>query len=266
LADASTAAPLSDTLLSRIEDASLNASAPPQQFWLDGWIVRTSPGKARRARCINAVATGRLPLDEKLVQAGALFREAQLPMVMRLTRFTLPADLDAQLAQRGWERLDETRVMVRPGLADLAPAAEALPPPGCAWTRLDGTAYADTVGALRGSPPEQRRAHAERLASSPVRYEGHALRRLDGGEVLACGQFAREAELVGLYDVFTRDSARGRGLAGLLCARLLALAAQQGARVAYLQTESTNHAARQVYRRLGFADQYSYHYRQPPAA
>ena len=120
------------------------------------------------------------------------------------------------------------------------------------------------MGALRGSPPEQRRAHAERLASSPVRYEGHALRRLADGEVLACGQFAREAELVGLYDVFTRDSARGRGLAGLLCSRLLALAAQQGAQVAYLQTEATNDAARRVYRRLGFADQYSYHYRQPP--
>ena len=39
------------SLLSRIEDAGLNASAPPQQRWMDGWIVRTSPGKARRARC-----------------------------------------------------------------------------------------------------------------------------------------------------------------------------------------------------------------------
>lgn len=264
MADGPAAAALDEALLSRIEDASLNASAPPQQFWLDGWIVRTSPGKARRARCINAVATGRLPIDRKLALAGALFRDAGLPMVVRLTRFTQPADLDAQLAQRGWQRLDETQVMVRPGLTDLSTAADTAPPPGCAWTRLDGTAYADTVGALRGSPPEQRRAHAERLASSPVRYEGHALRRLDDGEVLACGQFAREAELVGLYDVFTRDSARGRGLAGLLCTRLLALAAQQGAQVAYLQTEATNEAARRVYRRLGFADQYSYHYRQRP--
>ncbi|MBK6469700.1 MAG: GNAT family N-acetyltransferase [Betaproteobacteria bacterium] len=264
MADGVAAAVLDDALLSRIEDASLNASAPPQQFWLDGWIVRTSPGKARRARCINAVAKGRLSLERKLALAEALFREAGLPMVVRLTRFTQPADLDAQLTHRAWQRLDETWVMVRPDLADLAPAADASPPPGCAWARLDGTAYADVVGALRGSPPEQRRAHAERLASSPVRYEGHALRRLVDGEVLACGQFAREAELVGLYDVFTRDSARGRGLAGLLCSRLLALASQQGAQVAYLQTEATNDAARRVYRRLGFADQYSYHYRQPP--
>ncbi len=254
---------LDDTLLSRVEDASLNASAPPQQFWLDGWIVRTSPGKARRARCINAVAPGRLSLDLKLELAAALFCAAKLPMVTRITRFTLPADLDTQLANRGWERLDETQVMVR---ADLDSLALKPLPAGCAWVTLDGTAYAEVVGALRGSTAEQRRAHAERLAQSPVRYQGHAVRREGDGQVLVCGQFAPEAELVGLYDVHTHASVRGQGLAGLLCERLLALAALQGARVAYLQTEATNHAARQAYRRLGFADQYSYHYRQRPAA
>jgi len=34
-------------------------SAPPEQRWLDGWLLRFSPGKAKRARCINAVAEGR---------------------------------------------------------------------------------------------------------------------------------------------------------------------------------------------------------------
>ena len=42
-----------NTLMSRVEDAGLNASATPQQRWLDGWLVRYLPGKARRARCIN---------------------------------------------------------------------------------------------------------------------------------------------------------------------------------------------------------------------
>lgn len=254
---------LDDTLLWRVEDASLNASAPPQQFWLDGWIVRTSPGKARRARCINAVAPGRLPLGRKLELAAALFGAARLPMLARITPFTLPADLDAQLASRGWERLDETRVMVRP---DLQGSAVKPPPAGCTWAPLDGGTYAVVVGALRGSTAEQCRAHAERLAQAPVRYRGHALRREGDGQVLACGQFAQEAEVVGLYDVHTQAKVRGQGLAGQMCEYLLALAALRGARLAYLQTEANNTAARQVYHRLGFADQYSYHYRQPPAA
>jgi len=101
------------------------------------------------------------------------------------------------------------------------------------------------------------------LQHSPVPYRGWVLRAADG-KVLACAQFAIESDLVGLYDVFTRPQARGEGLASLLCKRLLSLAANEGGHVAYLQVEGDNHAARRIYQRLGFADAYSYHYRQPP--
>jgi hypothetical protein len=50
--------------------------------------VRFSPGKARRARCANAVAPGRLPLDEKLRLAAAVYAEAGLPMHLRITPFS----------------------------------------------------------------------------------------------------------------------------------------------------------------------------------
>ena len=56
-------APPTATLARRIEDAGLNASAPPQQAFVDGWLLRLSPGKAKRARCINALQRGRLPLE-----------------------------------------------------------------------------------------------------------------------------------------------------------------------------------------------------------
>lgn len=250
---------MDELLLSRIEDAGLNASAPPQQLWIDGWIVRTSAGKARRARCVNAVATGRLPVGRKLELAAAVFAQAALPMVVRITRFTLPADLDAQLAALGWTRLVDTQVMVLPRIAT---GAVAVLPVGMRWCRLDAPSYAEVVGRLRGSPEPQRRAHAERLALSPVPYQGYAICR--DGAVLACGQFAREGEIVGLYDVFTLPNARGQGVARLLCERLLALAAAEGAEVGYLQVEADNVAARRVYQRLGFADGYGYHYRQPP--
>lgn len=54
--------PRTESLHRRIEDADLNASAPPQQRVLDGWLLRFSRAKAKRARCINAICASRMPL------------------------------------------------------------------------------------------------------------------------------------------------------------------------------------------------------------
>jgi ribosomal protein S18 acetylase RimI-like enzyme len=260
--DASGLAPDFDpNLLSRIEDAGLNASAPPQQRWLDGWLVRFSPGKAKRARCVNAVAAGRLPMAERLAACEAVFAEAGLPLIVRITPFSLPAGLDAHLEGQGLRRFDDTRVMV---LADL-PGAEPAEAPGIVISTIGLEAFARRVGGFRGSPLAQQQAHAERLLNSPVPFSAWELR--EEGVPVACGQLALEGDLVGLYDVFTAPAARGRGLAGQLCRHLLAAASSQGARHAYLQVEGDNAAARAVYHRLGFVDGYAYHYRtRDPAA
>jgi ribosomal protein S18 acetylase RimI-like enzyme len=245
-------------LLIRAEDAGLNASAPPQQLWLDGWLVRFSPGKAKRARCINALASGRLSVGYKLARAEGVFAAAQLPMVVRITPFTRPAGLDAELAARGFRAIDDTRVMVAPTLTHLRPPAL---PEGLKWSVIGATALAQTLGAWRGSPLAQRQAHAMRLANAPVAFTALAIKRSDDGAIVACGQRASEGDLVGVYDVFVAEALRGRGLASALCVRLLTDARAAGANSAYLQVDADNHAARAVYFKLGFADGYGYHYR-----
>ncbi len=250
-------------VLARIEDAGLNASAPPEQRWLDGWLVRFSPGKAKRARCINAVATGRTPVAQKLAQCEAVYAQAGLPLIVRLTPFSEPAGLDATLEALGLQRFDDTRVMV---LEDLKPFVAPELPAGMAIHSIGLEPFAQRVGALRGSPLLQRLAHGQRLVRSPVPFQAYEM-KLDG-EVVACGQFALEGDLVGLYDVFTAESARGRGHARRLCTHLLTEAHRQGAKHAYLQVDGDNAPARAVYDRLGFADAYGYHYRarDPSAA
>jgi len=254
-------------LLQRVEDSSLNASAPPQQRWLDGWLVRYCPGKAKRARCINAVALGQRSPQAKLAECEAVFQEVGLPLVVRITPFTQPAGLDAVLASQGWPMFDDTRVMVLAEMAELPqPAGTPSPglPPGWSETTEGALDFARTVGALRGSSAREIESHAQRLQWSPVPYTGLVWR--DGaGAVQACGQFAREGDLVGLYDVFTAPAARGRGLSRALCARLLLRARDEGARTAYLQVDAANAPARKVYARLGFQDAYTYHYRSPEA-
>jgi ribosomal protein S18 acetylase RimI-like enzyme len=207
------------------------------------------------------VASGRLPIDDRLAFAAQVYAEAKLPMVVRITPFALPRGLDEHLESLGWAEHQDTRVMVAP-LAS-APKAEALPR-GLAYERLGLAAFAQAVGTLRGSTLAQREAHAERLEAAPVPFRPLAIRRRADGALLACGQFAHEADLVGLYDIFTAPAARGQGLARRLCARLLTLAHAEGARAAYLQVEADNAPARAAYAKLGFADGYAYHYRVRP--
>jgi GNAT superfamily N-acetyltransferase len=250
-----------NALLKRVEDAGLHASATKGETDVDGWLVRLSPGKAKRSRCVNALARGAQPLADKLAQVRSLFDAAGLPLFLRITPFSEPRELDAELARRGWSLIDDTRVMV---LASLEGLPQLPTPAGISSERAGPQAYAEAVGGLRGTPAPQVAAHAERLAGSPVPYEGW-LWKLDG-RIVACAQTAAESDLVGLYDVFTTPGQRNRGLARALCSQLLAQARERGARTAYLQVDAANVAARALYQRLGFSDGYAYHYRSPDAA
>jgi ribosomal protein S18 acetylase RimI-like enzyme len=253
----------SSALLSRVEDAGLNASAPPQQRWVDGWLVRFSAGKAKRARCVNAVADGCMPVAERLAACEQVYAAAGLPLIVRITPFTMPRGLDEVLAAQGLQRIDDTRVMV---CTDLGTHSALALPPGATLLPIGLAAFAQAVGALRGSPLAQRQAHAQRLLNAPVPFRAFEL-RIDG-QPAACGQMAAEAGMVGLYDVFTAPAFRGQGLARVLCSQLLAHAVGDGTQNAYLQVEGDNHAARAVYHRLGFSDGFAYHYRtrDPKAA
>lgn len=244
-------------LLARIEDAGINASSPPEQRWIDGWLVRFSPGKAKRARCIQAVAPGRLTVADKLARCLPVYAAADLRPYVRVTPFSEPAGLDQELSRLGWERIDDTRVMVAPSLPSPARAPE-----GFRIEPVELATFTRWVGAARRSTPAEQAAHARRVAASPVPYSALLIRD-EGGNAVAGGQVAIEGEVAGLYDVFSLESHRGRGLAQALCGALLQLACEAGATCGYLQVDASNEVARRLYGRMGFTDAYAYHYRTP---
>ena len=254
----------------RVEEAGLNALQTQRQLFYDGWLLRLSPGKARRARSVNAHFGSTLPLDAKIARCERLYAAHGLPTLFRVTPFVQPPGLDDALERRGYLAFDPTLVQVaslgaEPGLrADSSSSAEressGSPPTQLASVPIDE--FVREVAALRGSTDEQRAAHLERLAATPLLARTIVVR--DGGRVVACGQAVLDGELAGVFDMVTDDAARGRGLATRIVAELLSWARRQSATHAYLQVDAGNAPALAVYRKFGFATAYTYHYRARP--
>ena len=244
--------------LIRIEEAGLNAMQTQRQLFYDGWLLRVSPGKARRARSVNAHFGSTLPLEAKIDFCEGLYAARGLPTLFRITPFIQPANLEAALDARGYVSFDPTHVQ-------LAPLARPPESPGDSDIELAAppvAEFVDAVGALRGSTAEQRAAHLERLSNTPL-VNRAVLARIDG-ETVGCGQVALEHGLAGIYDMVTADAFRGRGVATQIVSDLLVWAWSHGASHAYLQVDASNTPALATYQKFGFATAYTYHYRARP--
>jgi N-acetylglutamate synthase len=254
----------------RVEEAGLNALQTQRQLFYDGWLLRLSPGRARRARSVSAHFGSTLPLDAKIAHCERLYAAHGLPTLFRVTPFVQPPGLDDALERHGYLAFDPTRVQVaslgaEPGSpADPLPSAErespGSPPTELACVPIDE--FVREVAALRGSSDEQRAAHLERLAATPLVARTIVAR--NAGRVVACGQAVLDGELAGVFDMVTDDAVRGRGLATRIVAELLSWARRQSATHAYLQVDAGNAPALAVYRKFGFATAYTYHYRARP--
>jgi len=243
----------------RIEEAGLNALQTQRQLFYDGWLLRLSAGKAKRARSVNAHFGSTLPVDRKIEYCERVYAQHGLAPLFRMTPFDRPAELEAALGTRGYVAFEETLVQAAAlGQAPELPAARE----DVSIGPLDVEAFVDAVGGLRNSSAAQRDAHRERLQNSPLDKRCIAVRV--GEEVVCTAQAVIEGDLAGLYDVVTAEAARGNGHATLACTSLLSWAWQHGAQAAYLQVSADNAPALAIYRKLGFATVYAYHYRGPP--
>jgi GNAT superfamily N-acetyltransferase len=242
-------------LCRRVEEASLNAWPALQQLLLDGWVLRFSRGFTKRANSIVPLYPAiQMPLD-KVRYCENLYAREQLKTIFRLTTVVANDPLDALLDGRGYERVDPTLVLGR----DLREGEFTSHPD---FRQLPRGDWLDAYARNAAMPDKTQQLHAALLQGIRTDHTFGAIDADDGSA--ACGMAVLERELVGLFDIVTLASARRRGHARVLVESLLQWALQNGARHAYLQVMQTNHAARALYRELGFVELYHYWYRVAP--
>ncbi len=238
----------------RIEEAALNSWPALQQLLFDGWVMRFAQGYTRRSNSVTPLYPSLLSPEEKLPFCEHFYAEKNLPSTFRLLSFSEESQqLDQLLAQRGYLLLDSTLILLY--RLDASPT-----PVGAALQTLSLATWFSIYGQFSDRYPEHQDLHRillERI-SPPLIYAAI----YEQGVPVACGLGVKEHESLGIFDVVTDPKQRRKGYGTQLVEGMLTWGRQHGARYAYLQVAEANHAARQMYAKLGFQQSYSYWYRQ----
>lgn len=231
---------------------------PGLEAELDGaWIRRAANGYSKRANSVqslDAADDGNAPA--RIEAARRWFAARSLPAVFRLTPLAGPG-IVAALDAAGWRSIDASRLLAMELISMPAdPRAKAYHPLDARFTeaqqRLAGLSE-ETVGKL-----------AAVLRAIDVPARGMVLHAADG-RALAASLVAVADGIVFTGNVVTDAAERRRGHGAAMMRAGLAWAHAEGARIAALNVAAGNLAAAALYRRLGYAAQYKYCYRVPPA-
>lgn len=228
---------------------------------VDGWRCRFSGGVTKRANSVLPLAE---PRDVAAAISGIEDRYAGkgLPAVFQISPDSLPTDLDALLAERGYLLDSPTLVQYLP----LEDSGNQAPVPVDARIELSGLpgqgwlkAFWEVEGP-HGAP--QQGISRDILANTDSIYASLAV----DGAIEAVARLALVGNLGGIYSVATREAFRSRGHGRAVVRALLVEASRLTLAGVWLQVVESNLVARALYESMGFESVSRYHYRVGPAA
>jgi N-acetylglutamate synthase len=245
-----------------LDELAANATAVPTTQLLGGWLLRAAPELPfRRCNSVLPFASESDGVEGAIALAEEFYCTRGLVPRFQISPAARPSGLDERLEGRGYAIEEPTLVLVAGtdrALERTAPAAAA------------EVAIAEGIDEYWVA--EYAYAHGDdERARERLRSYGHLLRRLGPSvatavlpvdrKPAAIGLGVLERGWVGIFAMGTRPEARRRGAATSVLHALASWARDKHAERMYLQVESANDAARQLYVRAGFETTYRYHYR-----
>jgi N-acetylglutamate synthase len=238
-------------LLPHIEAAAVRGWPAPEAVDVDSWLWRHASGGSIRANSVATLAYSGSDLDASISRIEALATSRDVPACFAISDVSVPADLDARLAARGYIRDADHVTMAkrvspeapRPAEVDVATA----PSPG--WLE----AYLSGLSADRRpvAPEILKRLPAQALYISA---RGH-------GRVISSGLTIPDRTVASVQCMATLPDAQRQGGAARILEAIEHCAAQAGQAALYLQTGDDNDGAQALYIRAGFAIIGRYHTR-----
>jgi len=256
-----------------ISVAELELAASPgwracEEDYLGEWLLRAADGFTGRANSALAVGDPGLPLAEAAETVRAWYATRGLTAMIAVP-FRCgergASRLDRVLDGLGWGvRADGATVMTADAgeIAVQARAEFAGRAPASGPVEIDAEPDAAWLARYHYRGAQQLPPVALKVLTSAP-WQAFASVR-SGGETIAVGRVAGDADWAGLTAIEVDPGHRRSGLGAAVTAALTAHAASRGIRNVYLQVADGNDAARALYRRIGFTDHHGYHYRVEP--
>jgi GNAT superfamily N-acetyltransferase len=222
------------------------------------WVARFANGYTKRANSIQTHDVGDdADAPSRIDTLAGLYRARGLRPVFRVTPLTSPV-ITAALDAKGWDVYESSLVLAM----DLPKRSRLVP----ATTRLfepTDPEWAQFQGAMAGNDAQTQASLDAILAKLAVPARGIVV--YDDALRPAGAALAINADGVAIFlNVVVDAQMRGQGFGRAVMNAALNWTTHSGARMAAIQVLADNPTAVPLYRSLGFADQYPYHYRRAP--
>ncbi len=243
----------------RMEAVSFR-SFPSTSTHYDGtWAIRLTAGHpSKRLNSVNPLdPCDHAMIDARIELAKRQFESFGRPLIFRQSPLA-PAELEEILDDRGWSRFDESIVMILDlSSIDISGAQDQLP-------HKDVGYWVDAFLNLSLSSTDLKPGLFEVISS--IEPESGLFVRIKEEQQVAAVRCVHDNDLVGIFNLVTGENHKRKGHAREMVATSLKWAFNSGARFAWLQVESDNGAAVQLYRDFGFEELYRYTYRKAPVS
>lgn len=241
-------------MMRKFEELSMNAWPGFNVSFYDGWVMRSAQGYTKRANSVIPIYDSTEDLPTKVQQVEKFYQSKGLPAIFKLTNTPSHSELEKYLKSLGYSFQGETSVQILQiddnfvfDTTDLS-----------IYNTLEEI-WKDKFVSLNNVPENSRELMANLLKRIPCQTSYVSLEK--SGKTIGCALGILEGTNFGLFNIVIDSKLRGKGFGKELVTKLVGIGKKLGAKTAYLQVELKNAPAINLYKTIGFKEEYQYWYR-----